>query len=224
MKNKDFFEDKVLANVDQIKEGVAKTHDKLLKVSEESLEGALATGEQWQNILARSLKKGTKFIGKQQDLVFETLEGIKKIHQNNLKHLRDLADVKAAKKEVKATVKKVSKKVETVTEEVKADVKSAKKVVKAEVKELKKDIKDVKATVKAAAKSTKKQIKDLKVVNGIGPKLESILKDAGINNLSDLANAPVEKLDKILEEAGPRYKAFSPKEWLEQAKDLLKKA
>ncbi|GAB5555444.1 MAG: hypothetical protein Sapg2KO_50350 [Saprospiraceae bacterium] len=215
MNNKDFFEDKVIGNVDQLKTGISKTHKKLVKVSEETVSGVLEAGEQWQNVLARSLKKGTKFLGSQQELVFETLEGIKKVHQTNVKKIKELADLKTAKKAIKKTVKETKQEVAEVKEVVKAEIIATQKEVKQEVKAAKK-------AVKKAVTKTKKEVQDLKVINGIGPKLEGILNDAGIQSLSDLANTPVKKLEAILAEAGPRYKSFSPKEWLKQIDKKLK--
>lgn len=216
MSNKDFFEDKVIGNVDQLKAGISKTHDKLVKVSEETVEGVLDAGAQWQNVLARSLKKGTKFLDSQQALVFETFEGIKNIHQSNVKRIKQLADLKTVKKVIKTAV-----------EETKQDIAEATVVVKAEIKatqkEMKQEVKAAKKVVKTVATKTKTEFKDLKVINGIGPKLEGILKQAGIQNLSDLANTPVKKLEKILAEAGPRYKSFSPQDWMKQVSEIVKK-
>lgn len=59
---------------------------------------------------------------------------------------------------------------------------------------------------------------DLKVVEGIGPKIEKILFDAGIQTLSDLANASVEHLKEVLNKAGDRYRIHDPSTWPEQAK------
>ena len=58
---------------------------------------------------------------------------------------------------------------------------------------------------------------DLKVVEGIGPKIEGLLKAAGINNWSDLAAAPVERLKEILSNAGDRYRLADPSTWAKQA-------
>ena len=59
---------------------------------------------------------------------------------------------------------------------------------------------------------------DLKVVEGIGPKIEGLLKDAGINNWDDLANADVARIQEVLNAAGPRYKLASPRTWPQQAR------
>ncbi len=59
--------------------------------------------------------------------------------------------------------------------------------------------------------------KDLKIIEGIGPKIEQLLKDAGINNWQDLAEAEVEKLNEILHAAGDSYRIHDPGTWPNQA-------
>ena len=59
---------------------------------------------------------------------------------------------------------------------------------------------------------------NLQVVEGIGPKIESIFKENGISNWADLSAADPAKLSAILEAAGPRYRIHDPKTWPEQAK------
>lgn len=59
---------------------------------------------------------------------------------------------------------------------------------------------------------------DLKVVEGIGPKIEGLLNDAGIDTWQGLADAPTEKVQGILDEAGPRYRMHDPATWAKQAK------
>lgn len=58
---------------------------------------------------------------------------------------------------------------------------------------------------------------DLKVVEGIGPKIEGLLKDGGINTWSELAAADVSRIQEILDAAGPRYKLAVPRTWPQQA-------
>lgn len=58
---------------------------------------------------------------------------------------------------------------------------------------------------------------DLKIVEGVGPKIESLLKKAGIKTLGDLAKASKTKLKKILENAGARYGLADPTHWAKQA-------
>ncbi len=58
---------------------------------------------------------------------------------------------------------------------------------------------------------------DLKIVEGIGPKIEELLKDAGIRNWSDLADTSVDRLKEILEKAGDRFRMHEPTTWPEQS-------
>ena len=58
---------------------------------------------------------------------------------------------------------------------------------------------------------------NLKVVDGIGPKIESILKENEINTLADLADQSVDDLKGMLEQAGNRYKIHDPSSWPQQA-------
>lgn len=59
---------------------------------------------------------------------------------------------------------------------------------------------------------------DLKMVEGIGPKIEGLLHDAGIMTWADLADAPTEKVQQILDDAGPRYRMHQPTTWAKQAR------
>ncbi len=58
---------------------------------------------------------------------------------------------------------------------------------------------------------------DLQKVEGVGPKIASILIENGIMDLEDLAKSSVDTLKKILEAAGPKYKLADPSTWPEQA-------
>ncbi|MCB0641408.1 MAG: 50S ribosomal protein L27, partial [Phaeodactylibacter sp.] len=64
----------------------------------------------------------------------------------------------------------------------------------------------------------KVNLNDLKLVEGIGPKIEGLLNDAGIVTWADLAKAATEKVQAILDEAGPRYRMHQPTTWAKQAK------
>lgn len=58
---------------------------------------------------------------------------------------------------------------------------------------------------------------DLKVVEGIGPKIEGLLKEGGIKTWSELAAADVSRIQEILDAAGSRYKLAVPRTWAQQA-------
>ena len=57
---------------------------------------------------------------------------------------------------------------------------------------------------------------DLTIIEGIGPKVSSVLKDAGIKTLAQLSVTNVSKLQDILKAAGFRY--MDPASWPEQAR------
>ena len=76
-----------------------------------------------------------------------------------------------------------------------------------------------KAEKPAAAKKEKgPKLDDLKIVEGVGPKIETLLKEGGINTWAELAEAPVDRLKEILDAAGPRYQIHDPSSWPAQAK------
>ncbi len=79
----------------------------------------------------------------------------------------------------------------------------------------KKDEKPVSAVKeeKAAAPATPDVLKKLE---GIGPKVESVLNDAGISTFAQLAKADVENLREILVAA--KLQMMDPSSWAEQAK------
>ena len=62
---------------------------------------------------------------------------------------------------------------------------------------------------------------ELQIVEGIGPKIEGLLKDAGIKNWKDLSEADYDTLKGILADAGPRYRMHDPKTWAKQAELAL---
>lgn len=63
----------------------------------------------------------------------------------------------------------------------------------------------------------KAQVDDLKIIEGIGPKIEELLKADGIANWKDLSQASVDRLNQILEAAGPSFRLAKPDSWPKQA-------
>ena len=59
---------------------------------------------------------------------------------------------------------------------------------------------------------------DLKKVEGIGPKIEELLQNAGIKTFGQLSEATPDRIREILLEAGARYKMHDPATWPDQAK------
>lgn len=58
---------------------------------------------------------------------------------------------------------------------------------------------------------------DLKVVEGIGPKIEELLKNAGLYNYVSLATASPEAIKDILSAGGDRFKMHDPGTWPAQS-------
>ena len=67
--------------------------------------------------------------------------------------------------------------------------------------------------------TAKKEAKgdDLKKIEGIGPKMASILTEAGIDTFEKLAASTPEAVKEVLLAAGKRYAAFDPTTWPQQA-------
>ena len=82
------------------------------------------------------------------------------------------------------------------------------------------EVAEVSAEKKAAAPKKEKgpKLDDLKIVEGVGPKIETLLKDSGISTWAELAEASEERLKEILDAAGPRYQIHDPSTWPAQAK------
>lgn len=188
-------EKRVFGTLNKIKDQIANANETLLKVSDETVAGALKAGKEWQKVLKRSIEKGEKLLEAQQDLTFEALEGIKKIHRENRKRFQKLIQ------EEKVAIKNAAQKASTKA----ASAVTAAKVVAQDIP---------KAT-------TQKELTDLKVIKGIGPKLEEILNENGVASIQDIEKAPMKRLQEILEKAGPRYKNFDPQDWKKQAKELV---
>lgn len=137
--------------------------------------------------------------------------------------------------EITKAADKVAKRAKEEYAEVKEDFEEVVGKVKAEVNEFteaarpkaskakaKKSPEKRAVTAKAAPRSAAPSPKasapqDLKVIEGVGPKLESILKDAGITTYEAIAKTPVAELKEVIQAAGPRYKSYDPSSWAEQA-------
>ncbi len=83
----------------------------------------------------------------------------------------------------------------------------------------KKAAKKVTAKKSPTKKTTAKPSADkLTKIEGIGPKIASLLNDAGIVTFADLGATKVGVLRNILAEAGNRFKMHNPSTWAKQAK------
>lgn len=72
----------------------------------------------------------------------------------------------------------------------------------------------------AAAKAAGFKLKspnDLTVVEGIGPKINELFNNVGVVTFAQLANQTVPQMQKVLDDAGARYKLAKPGTWAQQA-------
>ena len=84
--------------------------------------------------------------------------------------------------------------------------------------EPKKEVAKPVAKKKAEAKKTTTKADNLTKVEGIGPKIAGILKDAGIDTFKKLSETKAEKVSEILVAAGGNaYNRFDPTTWPKQA-------
>ncbi|MEM1320299.1 MAG: glycoside hydrolase family 13 [Bacteroidota bacterium] len=94
----------------------------------------------------------------------------------------------------------------------------AEKVVATKVRATKKtSTKATTKTPKKVAKAAKATADKLTKIEGIGPKIEGLIKAEGINTFADLSKAKIAVLRDILAKAGKRYQMHDPSTWAKQA-------
>ena len=162
-----------------------------------------------ENPMVKKVEKTTedlkaKSSEKLNDLREDVLEQAKKILNKGEEMVEDALDTKKTTKKVK---KNVAKAKETVTTTAKVATKKASTQAK---------------KVATAAATIVKD--DLKLINGIGPKLEKIFNENGIETFAQLAKASEAKIKSILEKAGPIFKNANFSDWVKQAEDFAKAA
>ncbi|MBP7821426.1 MAG: 50S ribosomal protein L27 [Saprospiraceae bacterium] len=130
--------------------------------------------------------------------------------------------------EVQETVAKVEKVKKTTPAPIKVEAAPVKKhEVAAPVIEKKiEKVEEPKATIEAVSapvvkKPAKANPDNLKLIEGVGPKIEELLKAAGINTWQDVVDAGADKLKDILDEAGPKFRIHNPSTWPAQAKMMV---
>ena len=72
----------------------------------------------------------------------------------------------------------------------------------------------------AAAKAAGFKLKspnDLTVVEGIGPKINELFNNVGVVTFAQLAKQTLPQMQKVLDDAGARYKLAKPGTWAQQA-------
>ena len=204
-----------------IKKSLVDFNSRLVNTSEEMIDETVLTGEKYQKLFAKTLKKSEPIIEKQVDIVFDTLEGIKDQYQFGAERFRKLIGWKDIKKSTEKTIKSIRKNAEERVDAIQDEIQ-----VRAKSIGLPTTVKSVKTeTRKAATKvapTAKKVQTDLKVIDGIGPKMEGILKAGGIKSVEALAKSNVTQIEKAIAKSGSSFRAINPESWLKQAKKQSK--
>ena len=63
--------------LDTVKVTAKKVNKLALETADEVVEGVFSNGEKWQNVAAKAIKGGMHLAGRQQEIVFDTLETVK---------------------------------------------------------------------------------------------------------------------------------------------------
>ncbi len=211
----------------------------LIRTSEDLIEGTIHTGEKYQKLFAKTLRKGEPVLSRQVDLVFDTLEGIKDQFEYGGTRFRKLigwndTTLKNWKKNAEKRVKKFKEEAEERIGDIQEDLnifqlpgkKTREKAITKNDTKRSSAAKTVAKKVRksASASSKKNEVNtDLKVIKGVGPAMEKILKSSGIDSVETLATSTKSKLAKIVEKAGPRFRMIDPTDWIKQAKAINKK-
>lgn len=224
-----------------------KINKETMNVSEDFVDGAIEAGEKWTKVMAKAMKAGTTLLGKQQDLVLDVLEGVKTQSTTGTKRFGKLIGFKAISKKVQEVTEDAKAKVEETRQSmdeaydkvVKIDiVKAVSETVDKVTTTAKEKMDETRQTLdevysrsikadapKKATKKAKKVAKkatakndDFKIIEGIGPKMATILNEAGIVTFKQLAGTKVATIKEVLAAAGPRFKMHDPSNWAAQAK------
>ncbi len=62
-----------------------------------------------------------------------------------------------------------------------------------------------------------KNADDLTVIEGIGPKINDLFKDAGLKTFAQVAKATVPQMRAVLDKGGSRFRIANPSTWAQQA-------
>ncbi|MEM9820953.1 MAG: helix-hairpin-helix domain-containing protein [Bacteroidota bacterium] len=202
----------LIQNADKIKATVKNINAELMETSDQLVEEALVTGEQWQKLFAKALKSSVHLFGQQQELALDTLELLKAQYTKGNKRFLKLISLDwrgpvELKTRVNGTRKKVVAKAEAQISKV------AQKAVATKAKVRKTSKKASKKVVEASIAQN-----DLTMIEGIGPKIAEHLQKSGIQSFDQLAKSSIKELRAILDAAGPRYKKYNPSTWRQQAK------
>ncbi len=206
------------STVDLLKTKAANFNEIALKTSNEIVEETIAAGEQWQNLLAKTVKKGTVLFGKQQDLMLDHLELLKDQYGYGAKRLRKLFTFKPLDESTPKAGSKPSAKTAKTDQNIDEVMDAVTKSEKAPKPAAAKKASPAKAATAKKLPSTTANSNNLTLIEGIGPKIQELLNKAGIATFEQLAITSPDTLKKILDDAGSRFQMHDPSTWAAQAK------
>ena len=80
-------------NWKSVKSSAKNINNFILETTEDLVEGALKNGEQWQGVATKATEGGLQLAAKNTDIVFDTLETVKKQFIKNAPRLRKLFSI-----------------------------------------------------------------------------------------------------------------------------------
>ena len=188
----------------------------------------MATGEKVQDLMEKALQNGVSIFGKQQDLTLDAIETIVGQYRETNGRFKKLIDWNKRSTIIEIPFKKQTQKVITTAKDLVKEVveRTDTLLPKAPTKKVvnpkstnKKALKQIKVKTSPSPSKNKKAINknDFTVIEGIGPKIASILQKAGIQSFEQLAKTDVTNLQIILAKAGKQYQKHNPATWGQQA-------
>ena len=228
---------KQTANKTNLKNTLAELNCVLIDTSEDLIDNAVKTGEKYQKLFAKSIKKSEPLMEKNVDIFFDTVEGIIGQTEAGTVRFKKLIGwndktVNRWRKRAEKNFNDIKKNAEETIEAVQSEIidfipgmeQPVKKVATSTKTAAKKVAKKATATTKATAKKSTTRVrvkKGLQVINGIGPKAEKILVAAGFTGVEKIAKASAEKIEKVIESTGAPIR-IDAKAWIAQAKKIAK--
>ena len=169
--------------LENAKKIVKKINNDLIDASFNAIETTVKTGEKWQKLTSKLIKKAEPLSKNQINMVVDTAETIKAQLEQSTDRLKDLVgyDPKMIEQAKKMVINNpLAKKAEETAEKIKKEVsknplvKKAEKMAKKLQKELNETIEDVKDKVEDVAEDVKDKVED--VVEDVQEKVEKIVK------------------------------------------------
>lgn len=110
MENKKINSANLQERIDQLKSNLNGFHNDALQATDKMIDISLASGAQWQKLMAKVLHKGTDLLERQQDITLNTLEAAKKQYVAGSKQIIQLLGIDQTKAKKAATLRKSSSK------------------------------------------------------------------------------------------------------------------